>query len=66
MVLKNILLEMMIMSDGDKMVKERYVKMNDYLVKDIVEDKNYSFDLDGFLEIINEIVKEDGDEDESL
>ena len=48
------------------MVKERYVKMNDYLIKDVVEDKNYSFTLDGLLEIINEIVKGDGDEDESL
>lgn len=48
------------------MVKERYVKMNDYLIKDVVEDKNYSFTLDGLLEIINEIVKGDSDEDESL
>ena len=47
------------------MVKERYVKMNDYLINDVIEDKNYSFSLDGLLEIINEIVKE-GDEDESL
>jgi hypothetical protein len=49
-----------------EMVEDRFIRVNDLSVQDMVTDKIYYFNLEGFLQIINVLATESGDEDESV